>query len=122
MAGYAIVPAHPPFPTAWNFPFHTALSGSHTSILISEGPGGVSVACTRQNAGSAAYGFGWLPRPPRAPPRPAPRPAAPSRAGAAGGAGGVNTPAATACAEVIRAFCSGSTLRLSQVAAEASGE
>src|ERR1043166_6704890 len=119
MAGYAIVPAYPPFPTAWNFPFHTALSGSHTSILTSESLDGVSVACTRQNAGSAAYGFGWLPR---APPRPAPRPAAPSRAGAAGGAGGVNAPAATACAEVIRAFCSGSTLRPSQVAAEASGE
>src|SRR5215216_657492 len=121
MAGYAIVPAHPPLPTPWNLPFHAALSGSHTSILISESLDGVRVACTRQKALSAAYGFAWLPRPAppaRAPPRPAPRPAAPSRPGAAGG---VNAPAATICAEVTRASCSGSADRLSHVAATADG-
>jgi hypothetical protein len=39
-------------------PFHVALSGSHTSILMSESLDGVNVAATLQNAGSAAYGLG----------------------------------------------------------------
>src|SRR5262250_2984707 len=107
MAGYAIVPAHPPLPTAWNLPFHIALSGSQTSILMSESLDGVNVAATLQNAGSAEYGLGWLaPRPPpRAPPaRAPPRPAAASRPGGAGAAGGVNAPAGTSCAEVTCAF------------------
>src|SRR6476619_3121001 len=104
-----MVPAHPPLPTAWNLPFHALLSGSHTSILMSESLEGVSVAAILQNAGSAEYGFGWLaPRPPpRAAPAPraaAPRAAPPSRPGTTGGAGGVNAPAATTCAEVTRAF------------------
>ena len=65
------MPAHPPLPTAWNLPFHVVLSGSHTSILMSESLDGVSVAATLQNADSVAYGLGWLaPRPPpRAPQR-----------------------------------------------------
>src|SRR6185503_12019525 len=123
MAGYAIVPAHPPLPTAWNLPFHDPLSGSQTSILMSESVEGVSAAATLQNAGSAEYGLGWLaPRPaPRAPPRAPPRPAAPSRPGTAGAAGGVNAPAATICAEVTCAFCRGRTARLSHVAALAAG-
>src|SRR5882672_12141314 len=101
-----MVPAHPPLPTAWNLPFHVVLSGSQTSILMSESLVGVSVAVTRQNDGSMAYGLFWLPPRP-APPRPAaaPRPparapGAPSRAAGAGAAGGVNAPAATVCAEV----------------------
>jgi hypothetical protein len=68
-------------PTAWNLPFHVALSGSHTSILMSESFDGVNVAATLQNAGSAAYGTGLIGardrhrvrRRPRAPPRPAHR-------------------------------------------------
>ena len=48
-----MVPAHPPLPTAWNFPFQPD-AGSQTSILMSESPDGVSVAATRQNAGSDA--------------------------------------------------------------------
>src|SRR5215510_2307674 len=107
MAGYTIVPAHPPLPTAWNLPFHVELSGSQTSILMSESLDGVNVAATLQKAGSAEYGFGWLaPRPPpRAPPaRAPPRPGAPSRAATAGAAGGVNAPAATSCADITCAF------------------
>src|SRR6478609_12065486 len=49
-----MVPAHPPFPTACSFEFQPA-DGSHTSILISESVEGLSVAETRQNAGSAVY-------------------------------------------------------------------
>src|SRR5262245_3970518 len=44
-------PAQPPLPTAWNFPFQ-ASAGSQTSILMSESDEGVSVAATRQKAGS----------------------------------------------------------------------
>jgi hypothetical protein len=94
-------------PTAWNLPFHVVLSGSQTSILMSESLDGVNVAAILQNAGSAEYGLDWLaPRPPpRGPPARAPaRPAAPSRAATAGAAGGVNPPAATSCADVTCAF------------------
>ena len=52
-AAYEMLPAHPPLPTAWNFPFHPD-AGSQTSILMSESLDGVSVAATRQNAGSVA--------------------------------------------------------------------
>src|SRR5580700_11100332 len=52
MAGYAIAPLKAPLPTAWNLPFQPD-AGSQTSILISESLVGVSVAATRQNAGSA---------------------------------------------------------------------
>src|SRR3979490_432122 len=51
MAGYAIAPLNAPLPTAWNLPFQPD-AGSQTSILISESLVGVSVAATRQNAGS----------------------------------------------------------------------
>src|SRR5215813_126852 len=44
-------PAQPPLPTAWNFPFHSE-AGSQTSTLMSESDEGVSVAATRQKAGS----------------------------------------------------------------------
>jgi hypothetical protein len=46
-----MTPAHPPLPTAWNFPFHP-LASSQTSTLMSESVDGFSVADTRQNAGS----------------------------------------------------------------------
>src|SRR5687768_9906073 len=48
-----MLPAQPPLPTAWNFPFQPD-AGNHTSILISESVLGVSVAATRQNSGSRA--------------------------------------------------------------------
>ena len=47
-----MLPFKPPLPTAWNLPFQPA-AGSQTSILMSESLVGVSVAATRQNAGSA---------------------------------------------------------------------
>ena len=31
-----MLPAYPPFPACWNFPFQVAAIGSHTSNLISE--------------------------------------------------------------------------------------
>src|SRR5882762_4700666 len=75
-----MVPAQPPLPTAWNFPFQSA-AGSQTSILMSESDEGVSVAATRQNVGS------WL------------------NCGAAGSVpGGVNAPAGTIWARVIEVF------------------
>src|SRR3954452_6935634 len=79
-----MVPAQPPFPTAWNFPFQPD-AGSQISVLISESLLGVSVAVTRQNAGRLANGLA-------APPRPC----AP--------VGGTKAPAATICAESILAF------------------
>ena len=42
-----------PFPTAWYFPFQPS-DGIQTSTLMSESSVGVSVADTRQNAGSSA--------------------------------------------------------------------
>src|SRR5687768_8030638 len=75
MAVYAIVPAHPPLPTAWNFPFQS-VAGSQTSILITESAVGVDVTATRQKAGSAAM------------------------ARAAAGEGGAKLPAATSAADV----------------------
>src|SRR5205809_4693056 len=47
-----MLPAQPPLPTAWNFPFHPR-TGSQTSILMSESGEGVSVAATRQKPGRA---------------------------------------------------------------------
>src|SRR6185295_5047866 len=75
-----MLPFHPPLPTAWNFPFHPA-AGSHTSILISESVDGLSVAATRQNAGSVLKARG-LPPP----------------------SGGLKAPAATRLASVIDPF------------------
>src|SRR5262245_28616333 len=85
IAGYGIVPAHPPLPTASNFPFQPDC-GNHSSILMSESELGVSVAVTGQNAGRVANA-----------PAPLPLPAP---------AGGTNAPAATTAAEVTFAFVS----------------
>src|SRR2546423_11632531 len=75
-----MVPAQPPLPTAWNFPFQSA-AGIQTSILMSESDEGVSVAATRQKVGS------WL------------------NCGAAGPVPGrVNAPAGTIWARVIEVF------------------
>src|SRR4030095_14399341 len=92
--------AHPPLPTAWNFPFHRD-EGSQISILMSESADGVSVAATRENAGSDAYtrGTGGGAPPCRAVP------------------GGVNAPGATSCAIVILVLSSVRRARDSQVAA-----
>src|SRR5438552_7224197 len=94
MAGYEMLPAHAPLPTASSLPFHPD-TGSHTSILMSESLDGVRVAATRQNEGNAANGL--APRPPR-------------------GFGGMNCPGPTVCASVT-ATCGCDTVdRLSQVA------
>src|SRR5882672_5902172 len=42
-----MMPARPPPPTAWNLPFHAAVSGSQTSNLIA----GETTPATRQIAG-----------------------------------------------------------------------
>src|SRR5437867_5322337 len=76
-AGYGIVPAHPPLPTAKNLPFHPD-AGNQISVLMSESLLGVNVAVTRQKAGRLPNGFA------AAPPRPAPPPP-----------GGTKAPAAT---------------------------
>ena len=72
-------PAQPPLPTDCSLPFHPEM-GSQTSILMSESLEGLNVAATRQNAGSLLYGK---------------TPAAADPLGP----GGVNSPAATLCAE-----------------------
>src|SRR5438105_14953458 len=87
-----MVPAQPPLPTAWSFPFQPE-DGSQTSILMSESVLGVSVAVTRQKAGSDAYACAAAPRP--APP------------------GGTKPPAGTATADVTCPFTSVSAARLS---------
>src|SRR5882724_13446842 len=46
-----MMPAAPPLPVPRNLPFHAAVGGSHTSILMCDSGVGVSVAATRQNAG-----------------------------------------------------------------------
>src|SRR5437870_4741436 len=94
-----MVPAHPPFPTASNFPFHPD-SGIQISILISESLDGLSVAAMRQNAGRS---------------RNAPPPAGPF-----GGVGSVNAPASTTRASVIVALGSAIDMRLSHDAAASS--
>src|SRR5579864_3727456 len=95
-----MVPAQAPLPTACRFPFH-ADSGSQTSILISESVVGVSVAATRQNAGTLRKDGGCLPL--------------------GGGRGEVKAPAATVSAMVIVAFWSLSAVRLAQVEAPKTG-
>src|SRR5580765_2058425 len=52
MAAKPILPAHPPFPTAWNLPFQFS-TGSQSSISIWESEEGFSTAATRQRAGTA---------------------------------------------------------------------
>src|SRR5205809_1455075 len=54
-----MTPWNPPPPVPRNRPFHL-VSGSHTSILIEESEVGVSVAVTRQNAGSPVSVVGGL--------------------------------------------------------------
>src|SRR3954471_21711291 len=93
-----MVPAQPPFPTAWNLRFQ-AEAGSQISTLISESGVGVRVAATRQNSGSDSYGFA-APAPRRAP-------------------GGAKEPAATSCASVIFAAGRERDARLSQESARA---
>src|SRR5262245_58202546 len=93
-----MTPAHPPLPTAWNLPFHAlAEAGSQTSTLMSESLVGGNVAATRQNSGSAGYGF--RPR--------------------AGPSGGWNAPGATSSALVMVTSLSASFARLSHEAANA---
>ena len=87
-------PPSPPFPVPRNLPFQLAAAGSQSSIRMSESLEGVSVACTRQNAGRSLKFAG--PRPP---------------------AGATNDPALTVCAIVIFVFGSESDDRLSHVAA-----
>src|SRR5688572_13562730 len=86
-----IYPAHPPFPTASNFPFHFSTGGSQSSILIRESGDGFRTATTRQCAG-AMIGAGGV--------------AGATGAGAAGaGAGtGLNSPSGTNSAMVIVVF------------------
>src|ERR1017187_2932979 len=91
-----MVPAQPPLPTAWNFPFQPD-SGSQTSIWMSESLVGFSVAATRQKAGSSLY---W-------------------RAAAAVTPGKLNSPAWTDRASVIVESGSASADRLSHEAATA---
>src|SRR5437867_3023281 len=109
-----MTPAHPPLPTAWNFPFQFS-AGSHTSIAISESADGRSTAATRQCAGNMIAGCaGAAPRP-----RPAPG-AGTDGAGAAGagppapGPAGVYSPAGTVSAAVIVVPVSAIDFRLSQ--------
>src|SRR6476469_2564159 len=91
-------PAHAPLPTCWNLPFQP-LSGSHSSLLISESEDGVSVSWTRQKAGSPVMAFG---------------------ASAPGDAGGVNWPPVTAVAALTFAFVNFiDAARVSQVSAPA---
>src|SRR5713226_1893180 len=54
-----MMPWNPPPPVPRNRPFHV-VSGNHTSILIEESEAGVSVAVTRQNAGSPVSVVGGL--------------------------------------------------------------
>src|SRR5215467_794497 len=51
MDAYGMAPAHPPLPTAWNFPFQPS-AGIQISTLMSESLVGVSVAVMRQNSGN----------------------------------------------------------------------
>src|SRR4051794_36911804 len=47
MEAKPMLPAQPPLPTAWNFPFHPD-SGSQASISMWESAEGVSTSATRQ--------------------------------------------------------------------------
>src|SRR5215471_12268938 len=116
-------------------PFQPAI-GSHTSMRMSEAADGLSVAVTRQNAGSALKG--GTPRPPLYP-RPRPAVLAVTRPGTSGtgpsvpasadepppsrGAlpGTMNAPAFTTCADVIVVFGRESEPSRSQSAAGRGG-
>src|SRR5580692_8198032 len=96
-----MTPAHPPLPTAWNFPFHPA-AGSQTSTLMSESSLGFKVAAMRQKAGRSLKSTAGAGVPPNVLP------------------GGVNSPAATDWASVMVVFGRASEARLSQEAARES--
>ena len=55
MAAVGMDPLNAPLPTAASFPFQLA-AGAQTSIAISDSGVGLTVATTRQNAGSPRYG------------------------------------------------------------------
>src|SRR5204862_6128901 len=94
IAGYLILPALPPFPTASNLPFHPH-AGIQTSTLMSESAVGFTVAASRQNAGNTENRDAFcaaLPPP-----------------------GALKPPAGTSSASVTVAFCSVANFsRLSQ--------
>src|SRR5688572_1553477 len=96
-----MVPAQPPLPTAWNFPFHPSI-GSQTSISMFESEEGLRTAATRQNDGRLVNVW----------PAPGP-PGAPV-------VGGANPPAATVCANVIVVPGSANELNCSHMPAAAS--
>src|SRR5690242_11683232 len=87
-------PAKPPLPCPRYLPFQP-VSGSHTSILMSESLAGLMVAVTRQNAGRFLVDGAGTPEPD----------------------GGTNAPASTGCADVMVVSGSFNAARLSQVAA-----
>src|SRR5579864_378738 len=90
-----MLPANPPFPTPWYFPFHP-LPGNQTSIFMSESLAGLSSMMTRQKAGRSLIAGA-----PGMPP------------------GASNPPAATDCADVMVVSGSFRLLRLSHDAAKA---
>src|ERR1700676_4597753 len=95
MSLMTMFPAHPPLPTARNFPFQFC-AGIHNSISMCESDDGVSVAATRQNSGNCLNaGFGRA------------------------GPGTENVPAPTVCAVVIFTPGNASDVRLSQLPVEA---
>src|SRR5690348_12272150 len=98
-------PAQPPFPTAWNLPFHLSAGGSQSSILISESDDGFRTATTLQCAGAMMGAGGW------APGRGAGGGGEPA---GGGGGGGVCTPSCTNSAVVIVALGSETTFKPSQ--------
>src|SRR5580704_3090800 len=51
-----MVPPAPPLPVPRNLPFQLPDGGSHTSILMCESGDGLTVAATRQNAGTVTDG------------------------------------------------------------------
>src|SRR5713101_4330631 len=92
-----MLPAQPPFPTTWSFPFQFS-TGRNTAASMCESEDGISTNCTRQYAGTAAAG-------PAGPPRPPPRPPGVAGAGtpagaAAGALGAMKGPAGTNWIEV----------------------
>src|SRR6185369_3123970 len=83
-----MTPPAPPLPVPRNLPFQVSAGGSHTSMLMFDSGVGLSVAATRQKAGTVI-------------------------AGALALAFGLNGPAATAAAVVIVVSCSLSPLSAS---------
>src|SRR5688500_20200145 len=107
-----MLPAKAPLPTTWSLPFQP-FAGSQTSALMSDCGVGFIVTATRQNAGSAANGFGGGVGAAFGAPAPPPRAAVEGRAGC------VNPPGATVCASVTVVVAFVSDVTLSQVDASA---